>query len=103
MVDLHVVTVMNSGLQFCLQLELLSFRTRYFSEVRKGHTPLHGRAYYQMMECLGVSFFLAVILANKTVYIHYVMLFCLLPMIMLCTDIKNISCAAGKNPFTDAR
>jgi hypothetical protein len=29
------------------------------------------------------------------------MLFCLLPMIMWCTDI--ISCAAGKNPFTDAR
>ncbi|KAI4966465.1 hypothetical protein ZWY2020_040828 [Hordeum vulgare] len=26
--------------------------TRYFSESRKGHTPLHGRAYYQMMECL---------------------------------------------------
>lgn len=65
--DLHIVTVYNSGLQFCLQLELLSFRTRYFSEVRKGHTPLHGRAYYQMMECLGVSFFLPLILANKTV------------------------------------
>ncbi|XP_028765228.1 sialyltransferase-like protein 2 isoform X2 [Neltuma alba] len=30
--------------------------TRYFSESRKGHTPLHGRAYYQMMECLGNSF-----------------------------------------------
>nr|CAB3448590.1 unnamed protein product [Digitaria exilis] len=28
--------------------------TRYFSEARKGHTPLHGRAYYQMMECLGL-------------------------------------------------
>ncbi|XP_042391102.1 sialyltransferase-like protein 4 isoform X1 [Zingiber officinale] len=28
--------------------------TRYFSESRKGHTPLHGRAYYQMMECLGI-------------------------------------------------
>ncbi|KAI3947358.1 hypothetical protein MKW92_015447, partial [Papaver armeniacum] len=27
--------------------------TRYFSESRKGHSPLHGRAYYQMMECLG--------------------------------------------------
>ncbi|KAF2311572.1 hypothetical protein GH714_024933 [Hevea brasiliensis] len=27
--------------------------TRYFSESRQGHTPLHGRAYYQMMECLG--------------------------------------------------
>ncbi|CAK9177464.1 unnamed protein product [Ilex paraguariensis] len=30
--------------------------TRYFSESRQGHTPLHGRAYYQMMECLGDSF-----------------------------------------------
>ncbi|PKI36632.1 hypothetical protein CRG98_042974 [Punica granatum] len=28
--------------------------TRYFSESRKGHTPLHGRTYYQMMECLGL-------------------------------------------------
>ncbi|KAI3871688.1 hypothetical protein MKX03_036791 [Papaver bracteatum] len=27
---------------------------RYFSESRKGHSPLHGRAYYQMMECLGL-------------------------------------------------
>uniref|UniRef100_A0A0E0N8Y0 Uncharacterized protein n=1 Tax=Oryza rufipogon TaxID=4529 RepID=A0A0E0N8Y0_ORYRU len=27
---------------------------RYFSESRKGHTSLHGRAYYQMMECLGL-------------------------------------------------
>ncbi|KAJ4788382.1 Sialyltransferase-like protein 2 [Rhynchospora pubera] len=28
--------------------------TRYFSESRGGHTPLLGRAYYQMMECLGL-------------------------------------------------
>lgn len=28
--------------------------TRYFSESRNGHTPLQGRAYYQMMECLGL-------------------------------------------------
>ncbi|CAA2939126.1 sialyltransferase 2 [Olea europaea subsp. europaea] len=28
--------------------------TRYFSESRQGHTPLRGRAYYQMMECLGL-------------------------------------------------
>eukprot|EP00249_Psilotum_nudum_P008903 c21585_g1_i2 orf=545-1312(+) len=28
--------------------------TRYFSESRGGHTPLQGRAYYQMMECLGL-------------------------------------------------
>ncbi|CAL5435138.1 unnamed protein product [Camellia sinensis] len=27
--------------------------TRYFSESRKGHTPVQGRADYQMMECLG--------------------------------------------------
>ncbi|CAF2074208.1 unnamed protein product [Brassica oleracea] len=28
--------------------------TRYFSESRQGHTPFHGRAYYQMTECLGL-------------------------------------------------
>ncbi|GAB2217032.1 hypothetical protein Droror1_Dr00000190 [Drosera rotundifolia] len=28
--------------------------TRYFSESRQGHAPLQGRAYYQMMECLGL-------------------------------------------------
>ncbi|KAH7858891.1 hypothetical protein Vadar_029118 [Vaccinium darrowii] len=28
--------------------------TRYFSESRQGHTPLQGRAYYQLMECLGL-------------------------------------------------
>ncbi|KAI3964388.1 hypothetical protein MKX01_028723 [Papaver californicum] len=28
--------------------------TRYFSESRQGHSPLQGRAYYQMMECLGL-------------------------------------------------
>jgi hypothetical protein len=55
-------------MQFCLQLMLFSFRTRYFSEARKGHTPLHGRAYYQMMECLGVSFFLALILCYEELF-----------------------------------
>ncbi|KZV27539.1 CMP-N-acetylneuraminate-beta-galactosamide-alpha-2, 3-sialyltransferase 1 [Dorcoceras hygrometricum] len=29
--------------------------TRYFSSPRKGHNPLQGRAYYQLLECLGVS------------------------------------------------
>ncbi|CAL9187057.1 sialyltransferase-like protein 5 isoform X1 [Musa acuminata AAA Group] len=28
--------------------------TRYFSTPRKGHNPLQGRAYYQLLECLGV-------------------------------------------------
>lgn len=28
--------------------------TRYFSAPRKGHNPLQGRAYYQLLECLGV-------------------------------------------------
>jgi hypothetical protein len=41
---------------FLLPVDTMCFRTRYFSESRKGHTPLHGRAYYQMMECLGVGF-----------------------------------------------
>ncbi|EFJ37405.1 hypothetical protein SELMODRAFT_403713 [Selaginella moellendorffii] len=27
--------------------------TRYFSAPRKGHNPLQGRAYYQLLECLG--------------------------------------------------
>jgi hypothetical protein len=29
--------------------------TRYFSTPRKGHNPLQGRAYYQLLECLGVQ------------------------------------------------
>ncbi|KMZ66066.1 Alpha-sialyltransferase, family GT29 [Zostera marina] len=28
--------------------------TRYFSSPRKGHNPLQGRAYYQLLECIGV-------------------------------------------------
>ncbi|KAJ0054693.1 hypothetical protein Pint_02522 [Pistacia integerrima] len=28
--------------------------TRYFSTPRKGHNPLQGRSYYQLLECLGV-------------------------------------------------
>ncbi|KAG0570249.1 hypothetical protein KC19_6G147700 [Ceratodon purpureus] len=28
--------------------------TRYFSEPRRGHNPLQGRAYYQLLECLGI-------------------------------------------------
>ncbi|XP_010917917.1 sialyltransferase-like protein 5 [Elaeis guineensis] len=28
--------------------------TRYFSSPRQGHNPLQGRAYYQLLECLGV-------------------------------------------------
>lgn len=32
-------------------------RTRYFSTPRKGHNPLQGRAYYQLLECLGVRIF----------------------------------------------
>uniref|UniRef100_A0A453ATI0 Sialyltransferase-like protein 1 n=1 Tax=Aegilops tauschii subsp. strangulata TaxID=200361 RepID=A0A453ATI0_AEGTS len=28
--------------------------TRYFSAPRKGHNPLQGRAYYQLLECLGI-------------------------------------------------
>ena len=35
---------------------LFFYRTRYFSEPKKGHNPLQGRAYYQLLECLGVSF-----------------------------------------------
>lgn len=42
-------------IMFSFSWTLIHHRTRYFSESRQGHTPLHGRAYYQMMECLGVS------------------------------------------------
>ena len=35
-------------------LSFFSYRTRYFSQPRKGHNPLQGRAYYQLLECLGV-------------------------------------------------
>ncbi|XP_024394904.1 sialyltransferase-like protein 5 isoform X2 [Physcomitrium patens] len=28
--------------------------TRYFSAPRRGHNPLQGRAYYQLLECLGI-------------------------------------------------
>ncbi|XP_068665904.1 sialyltransferase-like protein 4 [Aristolochia californica] len=50
------------ALSICDSLDVYGFTvdpgykewTRYFSESRKGHTPLHGRAYYQMMECLGL-------------------------------------------------
>nr|XP_025878923.1 sialyltransferase-like protein 4 isoform X2 [Oryza sativa Japonica Group] len=42
------------ALEFALSMCDSVDMTRYFSESRKGHTPLHGRAYYQMMECLGL-------------------------------------------------
>ncbi|XP_048444996.1 sialyltransferase-like protein 2 [Pyrus x bretschneideri] len=50
------------GLSICDSVDMYGFTvdpgykewTRYFSEARQGHTPLHGRAYYQMMECLGL-------------------------------------------------
>lgn len=50
------------GLSICDSVDMYGFTvdpgykewTRYFSESRQGHTPLQGRAYYQMMECLGL-------------------------------------------------
>ncbi|KAK2974005.1 hypothetical protein RJ640_026723 [Escallonia rubra] len=50
------------GLSICDTVDMYGFTvdpgykewTRYFSESRQGHTPLQGRAYYQMMECLGL-------------------------------------------------
>ncbi|CAL9040439.1 unnamed protein product, partial [Musa banksii] len=50
------------ALSICETVEMYGFTvdpgykewTRYFSESRQGHTPLHGRTYYQMMECLGL-------------------------------------------------
>nr|PNR51743.1 hypothetical protein PHYPA_010931 [Physcomitrium patens] len=46
MVDIYGFTVDPGYLEW----------TRYFSESRRGHAPLQGRAYYQTMECLGDSF-----------------------------------------------
>ncbi|XP_073391119.1 sialyltransferase-like protein 2 isoform X2 [Physcomitrium patens] len=43
MVDIYGFTVDPGYLEW----------TRYFSESRRGHAPLQGRAYYQTMECLG--------------------------------------------------
>ncbi|XP_039784895.1 sialyltransferase-like protein 4 isoform X3 [Panicum virgatum] len=56
------VKAIEFALSICDSVDMYGFTvdpgykewTRYFSEARKGHTPLHGRAYYQMMECLGL-------------------------------------------------
>lgn len=56
------VKALEFALSICDSVDMYGFTvdpgykewTRYFSEARKGHTPLHGRAYYQMMECLGL-------------------------------------------------
>ncbi|KQJ92937.1 sialyltransferase-like protein 4 isoform X1 [Brachypodium distachyon] len=56
------VKALEFALSICDSVDMYGFTvdpgykewTRYFSESRKGHTPLHGRAYYQMMECLGL-------------------------------------------------
>ena len=50
-----LVKVILSSEYYLMETHYTFLRTRYFSESRKGHTPLYGRAYYQMMECLGVS------------------------------------------------
>ncbi|KAJ6294341.1 hypothetical protein OIU76_022422 [Salix suchowensis] len=46
--------------------------TRYFSESRQGHTPLHGRAYYQMMECLGLIKIHSPMRADPSRVVHWV-------------------------------
>ncbi|XP_051140603.1 sialyltransferase-like protein 1 isoform X1 [Andrographis paniculata] len=50
------------ALSMCENIDIYGFTvdpgytewTRYFSTPRKGHNPLQGRAYYQLLECLGV-------------------------------------------------
>eukprot|EP00249_Psilotum_nudum_P000594 c12655_g1_i1 orf=243-1622(+) len=50
------------ALSMCDQVDIYGFTvdpgytewTRYFSTPRKGHNPLQGRAYYQLLECLGI-------------------------------------------------
>uniref|UniRef100_A0A453ATG1 Uncharacterized protein n=1 Tax=Aegilops tauschii subsp. strangulata TaxID=200361 RepID=A0A453ATG1_AEGTS len=51
--------------------------TRYFSAPRKGHNPLQGRAYYQLLECLGVSLScpLFLICVNKVIFLHLPLLY----------------------------
>ena len=69
-VPLDVHTLFLSVLLYkCVFYPLHGFRTRYFSSPRKGHNPLQGRAYYQLLECLGVSlsYILIHICANKVV------------------------------------
>ncbi|KAJ8772410.1 hypothetical protein K2173_027587 [Erythroxylum novogranatense] len=46
--------------------------TRYFSESRKGHTPLLGRAYYQLMECLGLIKIHSPMRAEANRVVHWV-------------------------------
>lgn len=56
------VKALEFALSVCNSVDIYGFTvdpgytewTRYFSESRGGHTPLQGRAYYQMMECLGL-------------------------------------------------
>eukprot|EP01018_Ginkgo_biloba_P023047 Gb_24800 [translate_table: standard] len=56
------VKALEFALSVCDSVDIYGFTvdpgytewTRYFSESRQGHTPLQGRAYYQMMECLGL-------------------------------------------------
>lgn len=57
----------------------ISHRTRYFSTPRKGHNPLQGRAYYQLLECLGVGIFLFPFLTQ---------IICL--QILFCEDIIHV-------------
>ncbi|KAJ7543449.1 hypothetical protein O6H91_09G038700 [Diphasiastrum complanatum] len=56
------VKALEFALSVCETVDIYGFTvdpgytewSRYFSESRGGHTPLLGRAYYQMMECLGL-------------------------------------------------
>ncbi|MED6205586.1 Sialyltransferase-like protein 2 [Stylosanthes scabra] len=58
----QMIRALEFALSMCDSVDMYGFTvdpgykewTRYFSESRQGHTPLHGRAYYQMMECLGL-------------------------------------------------
>ncbi|KAG0607046.1 hypothetical protein M758_9G188800 [Ceratodon purpureus] len=58
------IKAVEFALSVCEQVDIYGFTvdpgylewSRYFSDARKGHAPLQGRAYYQTMECLGVMF-----------------------------------------------
>lgn len=50
----QMVCLLHSSQVLAYSFTMTFCRTRYFSTPRKGHNPLQGRAYYQLLECLGV-------------------------------------------------
>ena len=82
-IDMALGTIFGNVISYkYIACTLNYFRTRYFSAPRKGHNPLQGRAYYQLLECLGVSL-------NHVVIMVY-FLFILKMIIALCRSFGSI-------------